>query len=109
MSEFDRPMVNRDPNSKHGIPEAIDEVAAEANMICVSFHCDATEDSSEPEVASFMAMTPCLPRVGDLIQTQDGKVFEVNKPAIFRVVSAGEHFAMAPTVTCQFVRKGPKP
>ena len=101
MSEL---MFNRDPRKMPEVPKELFRQALKERKVVVHVICDpSTDDSAQEERLDFLTACDFLPRVGEVIFTQDGLECRVQQVSHQRVdftenKGDGLGFALLPTV-----------
>jgi hypothetical protein len=91
-------LVNRDPKGKPLITEAMVLRAKEMGLQLAAIYCADTEVEIEDEMGiSFIALVPFLPRAGDRIALENGRVCEVQK-AFFKIVQMRDTSGVADAI-----------
>jgi hypothetical protein len=72
--------MNYDPDGTPEITPDLHRLARELRMHIVNVVCDVPGAKvGDPEGVSFAALTPHLPRVGEMIELEDGNICEVRE------------------------------
>src|SRR5262245_12442188 len=91
-------LVNRDPDGKPQVTEAMLQRARELRYHLVNVICDEPGAKvGDHTCISFIALVPFLPRSGDRITLENGRTCEV-RTAYFKVVKAEDDVGSADAI-----------